>query len=133
MAKAKCAVFLLFTASLIAHPAVYSETRLRTAGHARFGYDDGTAIIPRKARGYGLSRGELQTPVYFDPRIAWSAGALYSTVRDLTLWSEALGHGTLLNADSTDRMFRIYPETIGRDNYKMAAYYGFGLVLVASS
>jgi CubicO group peptidase (beta-lactamase class C family) len=93
------------------------------------GYDDGRKIVPRKARGYALSGKELQTPVSFDPRLAWSAGALYSTIQDLTRWSEAIAHGKLLNADSTRRAFQIYPEAVSQDNYHVPAHYGYGIVI----
>jgi len=93
------------------------------------GYDDSRRIIPLKAKGYALVGTELQNADFFDPRIAWSAGALYSTVHDLTLWSEALAQGRLLNADSTERMSRIYPEAVSEDPYHQVAHYGYGLVL----
>jgi CubicO group peptidase (beta-lactamase class C family) len=93
------------------------------------GYDDGLKIVLRKAKGYARSGKELQSPVSFDPRLAWSAGALYSTVQDLTRWSEAIAHGKLLNADSTQRAFRIYPEAVSQDNYQVPAHYGYGIVI----
>jgi len=45
-------------------------------------------------------------------------------VRDLTLWAETLAKGKLLNADSSRRMFDIYPETAA---YGM--HYGYGVVI----
>jgi len=93
------------------------------------GYDDGLKIVPRKAKGYALSGKELQSPVFFDPRLAWSAGAVYSTVQDLARWSEAIAHGKLLNPDSMRRALQVYPEAVSQDNYHVPAHYGYGVVL----
>jgi CubicO group peptidase (beta-lactamase class C family) len=88
------------------------------------GFDDVGKIVPLRARGYTLAGVELRNAGLIDPRSAWSAGGFYSTVHDLILWSEALAHGKLLNADSSRRMFDIYPETSA---YGM--HYGYGVVL----
>jgi D-alanyl-D-alanine carboxypeptidase len=88
------------------------------------GFDDVGKIIPMRARGYALAGKELHNAGLIDPRSAWSAGGFYSTVHDLTLWAEALAHGKLLNADSSRRMFDIYPETAA---YGM--HYGYGVVI----
>lgn len=88
------------------------------------GFDDVEKIVPRRARGYALAGVQLQNAKLINPRSAWAAGGFYTTVHDFTLWSEALAHGTLLNPDSTQRMFAIYPETAA---YGM--HYGYGIVL----
>jgi CubicO group peptidase (beta-lactamase class C family) len=88
------------------------------------GFDDVRKIIPLRARGYTRNGTELRNSGLIDPRSAWSAGGFYSTLHDLTLWSEALAHGKLLNADSSKRMVDIYPETAA---YGM--HYGYGVVL----
>lgn len=93
------------------------------------GYDDPRTIVPRLAEGYALSGTDLRNADWFDPRTAWSAGALYSTVGDLARWSDALAHGDLLNADSTERMYRVYPEAVSQDPYHRNAHYGYGVVL----
>jgi D-alanyl-D-alanine carboxypeptidase len=89
------------------------------------GFDDIHKVVPRRARGYALFNGELQN---VDPlragASAWSAGGFYSTTHDLTLWSEALAQGKLLNSDSTARMFTIYPETELK-----GMHYGYAVVL----
>jgi D-alanyl-D-alanine carboxypeptidase len=88
------------------------------------GFDDIRKIIPRRAKGYALIGGELQNADFVDTTSAWSAGGFYSTIHDLTLWSEALAHGRLLDSDSTRRMFEIYPETL-----LQGMHYGYGVVL----
>lgn len=88
------------------------------------GFDDVGKIVPLRARGYTLAGTELRNASLIDPRSAWSAGGFYSTLHDLTLWSEALAHDKLLNADSSKRLFDIYPETAA---YGM--HYGYGVVI----
>ena len=65
------------------------------------GFDEQHKIIPQRARGYTLVHGALQNADFLDTTSAWSAGGFYSTVNDLIVWSEALAHQKLLNADST--------------------------------
>jgi CubicO group peptidase (beta-lactamase class C family) len=120
---------LIERVSGIPYPRFIQERIFDRLGMHDSGYDDGRKIVPRRAKGYALSGKELRSAAFFDPRVAWSAGALYSTVQDLTLWSEALAHGTLLNADSMDRMFRVYPEAVSQDPYQVIAHYGYGVVL----
>jgi CubicO group peptidase (beta-lactamase class C family) len=93
------------------------------------GYDDPRSVIPRLARGYRLEGQELRKAELCDPRSAWSAGVLYSTVGDLRRWSEGMANNKLLNADSTSRMYRLYPEAVAKDPHKQIAHYGYGVVL----
>ncbi|HET9377195.1 MAG TPA: serine hydrolase domain-containing protein [Chthoniobacterales bacterium] len=76
------------------------------------GFDEQHKIIPHRARGYTLVNGTLENADFLDTTSAWSAGEFYSTVNDLTAWSEALAHEKLLNPDSTQRMVTVYPETL---------------------
>jgi D-alanyl-D-alanine carboxypeptidase len=92
------------------------------------GYRDPRTIVPRLAKGYELDGLELRN-VEVDPRSAWSAGVLYSTVGDLTRWSEAMAHNKLLNSDSTSRMYALYPEAVSNDPYNQVGHYGYGIVL----
>ena len=93
-------------------------------GMRESGFGDVRKIIPMMAKGYVLAGGELQNADFIDPKVAWSAGDFYSTTHDLTLWSEALTGGKLLNSDSVQRMFAVYPETLSQGEY-----YGYGVVL----
>jgi CubicO group peptidase (beta-lactamase class C family) len=91
------------------------------------GFDDIHKIIARRARGYVLVGGELQNVDPLDAGAsAWSAGAFYSTTHDFIVWSEALAHEKLLNADSTAQMFALYPETELK-----GMHYGYGVVLTS--
>lgn len=89
------------------------------------GFDDIRQVIPHRASGYSIVDGRLQNVDPLDAGAsAWSAGGFYSTTHDLTVWSEALAHGKLLNADSIARMLTIYPET-----ELEGMHYGYAVVL----
>jgi CubicO group peptidase (beta-lactamase class C family) len=93
------------------------------------GYADPSTVITRLARGYRSDGPELRNENLCDPRTAWSAGVLYSTVGDLTRWSEAMSHNELLNADVTERVYGIYPKAVSEDPHHNVAHYGYGVVL----
>jgi CubicO group peptidase (beta-lactamase class C family) len=88
------------------------------------GYDVLSNILPERATGYWIKNGKPENAEYFDASVPYAAGGLYSTVRDLYQWSEAIATGRLLSADSLQRMFAIYPETSIN-----GAHYGYGVVI----
>jgi len=44
--------------------------------------------------------GDLQDMTFFDPSIAWTAGAMISTLDDLHVWAEVLAEGELLKPET---------------------------------
>jgi D-alanyl-D-alanine carboxypeptidase len=100
------------------------ENIFERVGMKDSGFDDQHQIIPRRARGYTLINGSLQNADFLDTTSAWSAGGFYTTVNDLVVWNEALAHQRLLNADSTQRMLSVYPETA-----LQGMHYGYAVVL----
>jgi D-alanyl-D-alanine carboxypeptidase len=62
------------------------------------GYDDVWALLPRRARGYGMEEGELRHVEYTD-HSAYAAGGLRSTVDDLRRWHEALVRGRIISRE----------------------------------
>jgi CubicO group peptidase (beta-lactamase class C family) len=68
------------------------------------GYDSFTKIIPHRATGYINGPSGLENARYIDMSIPLSAGALYSTARDLLKWEQALFGGKLLNATELKKM-----------------------------
>jgi CubicO group peptidase (beta-lactamase class C family) len=88
------------------------------------GYDVRSNILPGRANGYRFKNGKLENAAYVDVSIPFAAGGIYSTVRDLYEWSEAVATGRFLSDDSRRRMFTIYPEAA---NY--GAHYGYGVVI----
>jgi len=115
---------LIENASGLSYARFIQERILDRLGMKDSGFDFTHKIIARKAQGYTLVGNELQNADFVDATTAWSAGGLYSTVHDLTLWSDALAQGKLLNSESTERIYRVYPETI-----LQGMHYGYGIVL----
>jgi len=79
-------------------------------------YDPYEVDFPRKAGGYD----DLEPPtpaIYFHPSIAYSAGAIRSTVKDLYKWDQALYTEQLVSAATRERMF-----TPGLGNYGYGWY-----------
>ena len=113
---------LIEKVSGVSYKRFLQERILDRLGLQDTGFDDLPPIIPRRARGYALVKGHLDNADYVDTTTAWPA--FYTTVRDLTVWSEAIAHGKLLSPDSTTRMFSVYPETLLE-----GMHYGYGVVL----
>jgi CubicO group peptidase (beta-lactamase class C family) len=77
------------------------------------GYDDNAAIIPHRAAGYTSRRGQLANAAYIDMTIPYAAGSIYSTVKDLLKWDQALYTTALLPKGSLDAMFTPYKAIAG--------------------
>jgi len=69
------------------------------------GYDSNSAIIERRAAGYGRGpNGTIANAGYVDMTVPHAAGALYSTTEDLLRWEQGLFGGKLLSAASLQKM-----------------------------
>jgi CubicO group peptidase (beta-lactamase class C family) len=80
-------------------------------------------IIPRRAAGYRLVKGELKNQEWVSPSLNSTAdGALYFTVEDLQKWDAALYTEKLLKKASLDRMWTVEKLNNGTPN---KANYGF--------
>ena len=80
-------------------------------------------IIPRRAAGYRLMKGELKNQEWVSPSLNSTAdGALYFTVEDLQKWDAALYTQTLLKQASLERMWTVEKLNNGKPN---RANYGF--------
>ena len=77
---------------------------------------------PDTALGYSLTDGKLTPALDWDMSWAGGAGALFSTVRDLHLWNEAVFGGRVLSADSLKAA--LTPAALPRGVTGM--HYGFG-------
>ena len=115
---------LIENASGLSYARFIQERILDRLGMKDSGFDFTHKIIAKKAQGYMLVGNELQNADFVDATTAWSAGGLYSTVHDLALWSDALAQGKLLNSESTELIYRVYPGTM-----LQGMYYGYGVVL----
>jgi len=68
------------------------------------GYDSNSAIILRRASGYGPGKDGPMNADFIHMSIPFSAGALYSTTEDLLRWEQGLFGGKLLSAASLAKM-----------------------------
>lgn len=69
------------------------------------GYDDATAILPRRAAGYRFGQGQWRNAAPMASSVAYAAGGLTSTVDDLLSWDEALFSGKVISEVSLRKMF----------------------------
>jgi len=68
------------------------------------GYDSNSAIILRRASGYGPGKDGPMNAEFIHMSIPFSAGALYSTTEDLLRWEQGLFAGKLLSPASLAKM-----------------------------
>jgi CubicO group peptidase (beta-lactamase class C family) len=102
----------------------YVERELfATLGMTRSSYCSNTDVVPRKARGYRLTREGLIQGSYTNHLWPYSAGSLCSTVGDLVTWLRALHGGRVLPEASYREM--ITPGTL---NDGTPLRYAMGLV-----
>jgi CubicO group peptidase (beta-lactamase class C family) len=86
------------------------------------GYDSHSAVLARRAAGYGPSpNGPVNAP-FLHMTIPHGAGALYSTTEDLLRWNQALFGGKLLSAASLEKM----TTPVKND-------YGFGIAITTAN
>ena len=63
-------------------------------------------IVPNRAAGYRLDKGEIKNQVWVSPSLNTTAdGALYLSVHDMMKWDEALRSGKILKKASLDEMW----------------------------
>lgn len=72
-------------------------------------------IVPNRAAGYRLARGELRNQNWVAPRLNTTAdGSLYFSLRDLVAWEKAIRTGTVLKPASWARVVEPARLTSGR-------------------
>ena len=80
-------------------------------------------IIPNRAAGYRLVKGDLKNQEWVSPTLNSTAdGALYFNVLDLAKWDAALYTEKLLKKSSFDQMWTVAKLNNGKEN---SAHYGF--------
>ncbi|PYJ47245.1 MAG: hypothetical protein DME85_06490 [Verrucomicrobia bacterium] len=67
------------------------------------------AIVPRLATAYVVENGQQMKAPYIDWSVAFSSGAVYSTVRDLWRWRNELLAGRVLGAGAVKEIFALRP------------------------
>jgi len=81
-------------------------------------------IVPNRAAGYRLVKGELKNQEWVSPTLNTTAdGALYFSILDLAKWDAALYTEKLLKRSSLDQMWTVGKLKDGRPN---SGSYGFG-------
>jgi CubicO group peptidase (beta-lactamase class C family) len=98
---------------------------LEPLGMKDSGYDRAQDILKERASGYQIIDGRIENANFFDMRLPFSAGGIYSTVEDMYHWNEGLTEsGKLLSAASLKQMFTEYPEATHEGQH-----YGYGVVI----
>jgi CubicO group peptidase (beta-lactamase class C family) len=81
-------------------------------------------IVPNRAAGYRLLKGELKNQEWVSPTLNTTAdGALYFSIMDLAKWDAALYTEKLLKRSSLEQMWTVTKLTNGEPN---SGHYGFG-------
>ncbi|HEY0113992.1 MAG TPA: serine hydrolase domain-containing protein [Allosphingosinicella sp.] len=99
-------------------------------GMRNSGYDDGKAVLAKRADGYDFKESKLVRANFEDMSVPYSAGGLYSTVEDLRIWYKALFGKRFLSEASLRAMLG---EAGGKVRYPTHEYrgltllYGYGL------
>jgi CubicO group peptidase (beta-lactamase class C family) len=96
------------------YPQFLKENIFVPLGMGDSGYDLNATVIAHRAAGYTPKpSGEIQNTGYIDMTIPYSAGALYSTTRDLLKWELGLYGGKVLQTESLRKMTTPFKENYG--------------------
>ncbi len=90
------------------------------------GVHEARAILPHEATGYLFEGARFQKALDWDMSRAGAAGALYSTVRDLHRWNEAVFSGRVLSAASLAAAFTLMKTRDDPADEVKEAGYGYG-------
>lgn len=80
------------------------ENILAPLGLKETGYDDSSAVLPRRASGYRFGQQHWRNAPPMASGIAYAAGGLYATADDLLGWDRALFSGRVISKSSLDAM-----------------------------
>lgn len=83
------------------------------------GYDKHSTILKNRATGYNKNANDYMHSSYIDMSLAYTAGALYSTVEDLYLWDQALYTEKMLPQKYMDLLFE-------KHSPAWRGHYGYG-------
>jgi CubicO group peptidase (beta-lactamase class C family) len=85
---------------------------------------DETRVVPHRAHGYIVEKGQLMNPPYISHDLPKGGGNMCSTAHDLVLWAQALASGKVVKPESYAMM-----TTPGRLSDGRPIGYGLGLFL----
>jgi CubicO group peptidase (beta-lactamase class C family) len=100
------------------------EAFFEPLGMKNTGVHTPTAILQHEATGYAFEDGTWKKAIDWDMSKAGAAGALYSTVKDLHLWNEALFAGKILSEASLNEAFT--PVTVAGEDAAQPKETGYG-------
>lgn len=98
-----------------------AERIFKPLGMNRTQVNDLQIVVPGRARGYTWDGTAIRNGEYVSPTQPYAAGALISTIDDMTKWEAALASGKLLTRPSWDQMWTTTRLTTGKTEG-----YGFG-------
>ena len=89
-----------------AYEKVLEEWIFKPLGMKNSGYDHYATILSGRAAGYESSLDGYSNAPYLDMSLPYAAGSLYSTVKDLYIWDQALYTDRLLPAGRKELLFK---------------------------
>jgi len=102
------------------------EHLLAPAGMSESGMHQADSLLTNVAYGYAFQNGAYQRALNWHMSQAGGAGALYSTVRDLYRWNEAIFNGKILSDASLRMAFTPVVLNNGQTADAMGTQYGYG-------
>ncbi len=106
------------------YETVLQENIFTPLGMNNTGYDHASIIIKNRASGYSMNGDSIINADYIDMSFPSGAGGLYSTVKDMYLWDQALYTKKLLPKKSLAIIFT--PSVKLNKNDPESFYYGYG-------
>jgi len=100
------------------------ETFFDPLGMKNTGVHGPLLLLDNEATGYSYEAGTLKKAINWDMTNAGGAGALYSTVKDLYIWNEALFNGKVLTDASLEAAFT--PVVLNNNKKPEGMEYGYG-------
>ncbi|MBC7903920.1 MAG: beta-lactamase family protein [Gemmatimonadaceae bacterium] len=100
-----------------------SKNIVTPAGLSNTGLDRSDTILPSRAKGYSKRGNTYYNAGYININAAWSAGAVYSSAKDLYKWSKALYSNHVIGAAGVKKM------TTGHINSMDKETFGYGLMI----
>ncbi|HEX8462557.1 MAG TPA: serine hydrolase domain-containing protein, partial [Segetibacter sp.] len=96
------------------YETIVRQRIFQVAGMTHSGFDFTNFSSPEKSTGYSLFNKETAIPApIVDSTVAYSAGAIFSTVRDLYKWNPALNSGKIISAADLERAYKPYKQNYG--------------------
>jgi CubicO group peptidase (beta-lactamase class C family) len=113
--------YIIEKVSGVSYSRYISDNIFKPAGMTSSGYDNASAIIPMRARGYQQGLVSVVNADFLSMTQPYAAGSLLSTVNDLYKWNRALHSYTLIRKETLESAFTSYKLSNGKETG-----YGYG-------